>query len=223
MDVSDILEKFDIKPNNEELFKTAFIHSSYAVVNGLNHDYERLEFLGDSVLSMIVSDYLQQIHLDYGEGKLTKIRSNYVCQSALEVYSRELGLSDCIKVNLEDTNITDNEILSISADVFESFLGAIYIDQGIDKAREFLKNNIFPYIDSKVIFFYDYKSQIKEYGDAKDIDIHYELVSEYGAPHDKTFIMSIIIDGINYGTGVGKSKKDAEQIAARKAIEDLGL
>ena len=68
-----------------------------------------------------------------------------------------------------------------------------------------------------------YKYQIKEYGDAEDIDIHYEVVQEYGAPHDKTFIMSIIVDGINYGTGIGKSKKDAEQQAARKAIEYLGI
>lgn len=219
----EILEKFNIYPNNEELFKIAFIHSSYSSYANLDYNYERLEFLGDSVLSMLVSDYLQGKYPDYGEGKLTKLRSNYVCQAALEVYSQKLGLDKCIKINLEDNNITENEILSISADVFESFLGAIYLDQGINKALEFLEENIYPFIDEEVIFFYDYKSQIKEYGDAEDIDIHYELVEEYGAPHDKTFIMAIIIDGINYGQGIGKSKKDAEQEAAKKAIKKLNL
>ena len=219
----EILEKFNINPNNEELFKIAFIHSSYSSYANLDYNYERLEFLGDSVLSMLVSDYLQGLYPDYGEGKLTKLRSNYVCQAALEVYSQKLGLDKCIKINLEDNNITENEILSISADVFESFLGAIYLDQGIDKAREFLRENIYPFIDKNIIFFYDFKSQIKEYGDAEDIDIHYELVEEYGAPHDKTFIMAIIIDGINYDQGIGKSKKDAEQQAAEKAIKKLNI
>lgn len=218
-----VLDKFNIYPNNEDLFKVAFIHSSYSSYANLNYNYERLEFLGDSVLSMLVSDYLQGKYPDYGEGKLTKLRSNYVCQAALEVYSEKLGLDKYIKINLEDNNITKNEILSISADVFESFLGAIYLDQGIDKVREFLEENIYHFIDEEVIFFHDYKSQIKEYGDAEDIDIHYELIEEYGAPHDKTFIMAIIIDGINYGQGIGKSKKDAEQQAAEKAIKRLNI
>lgn len=218
-----ILEKFGIKPNNIKLFETAFIHSSYASKFDMEHNYERLEFLGDSVLSMIVSNYLFELFPDYGEGKLTKIRSNYVCQSALEVYSKDLGLDKYIKVNLEDSHISDHEILSISADIFESFLGAIYLDQGIEKAREFLRKNIFHYIDSKIIFFYDYKSQIKEYGDAESLDVHYELIDEYGAPHDKTFVMSIMVGGEDLGQGTGKSKKEAEQLAARKAIHRLGL
>lgn len=218
-----ILEKFGIKPNNIKLFETAFIHSSYASKFDMEYNYERLEFLGDSVLSMIVSNYLFELFPDYGEGKLTKIRSNYVCQSALEVYSKDLGLDKYIKVNLEDSHISDHEILSISADIFESFLGAIYLDQGIEKAREFLRKNIFHYIDSKIIFFYDYKSQIKEYGDAESLDVHYELIDEYGAPHDKTFVMSIMVGGEDLGQGTGKSKKEAEQLAARKAIHRLGL
>lgn len=218
-----ILKKFNIKPNDITLFQTAFVHSSFAVKFNLSHNYERLEFLGDSVLSMLVSDYLFEISPDYGEGKLTKVRSNYVCQAALEVYSKELGLDKCIQVNVDDSEINQNEILSISADVFESFLGAIYLDQGIEKAHEFLRENIFPFIDAKMIFFYDYKSQIKEYGDAEDIDVHYELKKEFGAPHDKTFIMDIFVDDKCLGTGVGKSKKEAEQGAARVAIETLGL
>ena len=218
-----LLEKFDIVPNNEDLFEVAFTHSSYSAKYELDYDYERLEFLGDSVLNMLTSEFLQNMHPTYSEGKLTKLRANYVCQNALIVYSHENNLDKYVRLNLEDNAISDNEVISITADVFESFLGAIYLDQGIEKAKEFLKLTVFPYIESKTIFFYDYKSTIKEYGDAEDIEVTYELLEEHGAPHDKTFVMRILIDGVDYGHGVGKSKKEAEQLAACKAIDRLKL
>ena len=218
-----LLEKFDIVPNNEELYKIAFTHSSYSAKHELYYDYERLEFLGDSVLNMLTSEFLQNMHPTFSEGKLTKLRANYVCQNALIVYSHENDLDKYIRLNLEDNAISDNEVNSITADVFESFLGAIYLDQGIEKAKEFLTKTVFPYIESKTVFFYDYKSTIKEYGDAEDVEVTYELLEEHGAPHDKTFVMRILIDGVDYGHGVGKSKKDAEQLAACKAIDRLKL
>lgn len=218
-----LLEKFDIVPNNEELYKIAFTHSSYSAKHELDYDYERLEFLGDSVLNMLTSEFLQNMHPTFSEGKLTKLRANYVCQNALIVYSHENDLDKYIRLNLEDNAISDNEVISITADVFESFLGAIYLDQGIEKAKEFLTKTVFPYIESKTVFFYDYKSTIKEYGDAEDVEVTYELLEEHGAPHDKTFVMRILIDGVDYGHGVGKSKKDAEQLAACKAIDRLKL
>lgn len=217
------LEKFDIVPNNEDLYTIAFTHSSYSAKHDLDYDYERLEFLGDSVLNMLTSEYLQNMHPKYSEGKLTKLRANYVCQNALIVYSHENDLDKHIRLNLEDNSISDNEVISITADIFESFLGAIYLDQGIDKARDFLAMTVFPYIESKTIFFHDYKSTIKEYGDANDIDVSYELLEEHGAPHEKTFIMRILVDGVDYGHGVGKSKKEAEQLAACKAIDRLNI
>ena len=219
----NLLDKFNIVPNNEELYEIAFTHSSYSAKYDLDYDYERLEFLGDSVLNMLTSEFLQNLHPTYSEGKLTKLRANYVCQSALIVYSHENNLDKHIRLNLEDNAISDNEVISITADIFESFLGAIYLDQGIEKAREFLTITVFPYIESKKIFFYDYKSTIKEYGDAEDVEVCYELLEEHGAPHDKTFVMRILIDGVDYGHGVGKSKKEAEQLAACKAIDRLKL
>ena len=218
-----LLEKFNIIPNNEELYVIAFTHSSYSAKYDLDYDYERLEFLGDSVLNMLTSEFLQNMHPTFSEGKLTKLRANYVCQNALIVYSHENDLDKYIRLNLEDNAISDNEVISITADVFESFLGAIYLDQGIEKAKEFLTKTVFPYIESKTVFFYDYKSTIKEYGDAEDVEVTYELLEEHGAPHDKTFVMRILIDGVDYGHGVGKSKKDAEQLAACKAIDRLKL
>lgn len=219
----ELLEKFNIVPNNEDLYEIAFTHSSYSAKHELDYDYERLEFLGDSVLNMLTSEYLQNMHPTLSEGKLTKLRANYVCQNALIVYSHENELDKYVRLNLEDNALTDNEVISITADIFESFLGAIYLDQGIEKAKEFLEKTVFPYIEAKTVFFYDYKSTIKEYGDAESVEVSYELLEEHGAPHDKTFVMRILIDGVDYGHGVGKSKKEAEQLAACEAIEKLKI
>lgn len=218
-----LLDKFNIIPINKKLYDIAFMHGSYGVKHGIDYNYERLEFLGDSVLSMIVSEYLFKKYPDYGEGNLTKIRANYVCGAALVFYSKELGLDKYLKISVEDNSLSKNEVLSINADIFESFLGAIFLDQGIDVAKDYISKVIFKYIDEKRIFFFDYKSTIKEYGDAQEISVDYRILAEYGVPHDKTFIIEILIDGENFGVGKGKNKKEAEQIAAKKAIEKLGL
>lgn len=219
----DLFEKFDIETDNEHLYEIAFTHGSYGTKHNLDYTYERLEFLGDSVLSLIVSEYLFKKYPQYEEGKLTKLRANYVCQNALIHYSHELGLPDYLKVSAEESNLTQNEVISITADIFESFLGAIFIDQGIDFARMFISKVIFKHIDDDKVFFADYKSAIKEYGDAEEIDISYKLLHEYGVPHDKTFIIAILVDGKEMGVGRGKNKKEAEQGAAKIAMEKLGV
>jgi len=218
-----ILDKFGIVPNNPELYEMAFIHKSYGAKHHVDCDYERLEFLGDTVLSMLVSEYLYKKYENKGEGSLTKLRSNYVCETALANYSHELGLTPMIKLELDESKVSINEMLSISADIFESLLGAIFLDQGFETARDFLSNIVFPAIDEKITFFTDFKSKIKEYGDANELLVEYTLIEEQGAPHDKTFIMGILIDGKEIGRGIGRSKKEAEQIAAQKAIEKLGI
>jgi len=218
------LAKYNIIPNNSKLYEMAFTHKSYGVINDLNYSYERLEFLGDSILSMLVSEYLYKRYSHKGEGELTKLRANYVCEAALIYYSKILNLDKNIHVySDEEMKISKNEVLSINADVFESVLGAIYLDQGIDKTRDFLENTIFPFIDRGIIFFNDYKSKIKEYGDANEVSVEYKLIEEFGYPHDKTFIMEIIVDGKEIGKGIGKSKKEAEQLAAQKAITKLNI
>lgn len=219
----NLFEKFNIKTENEHLYEIAFTHGSYSTHMGLDYNYERLEFLGDSVLSVIVSEYLYEKYPQYEEGKLTKLRANYVCQSALIYYSHELGLQDYLKVAVEESNLTKNEVLSITADIFESFLGAIFLDKGMEFAKDYISKIIFKYIDDNRIFFADYKSAMKEYGDAKELDISYEVLEEYGVPHDKTFIISILIDGVEMGVGKGKNKKEAEQAAAKIAIEKLNI
>ena len=219
----DLFEKFNINTNNKHLYDVAFTHASYATIHDLDYNYERLEFLGDSILSLIVSEYLYKKYPHYEEGELTKIRSNYVCQNALIYYSEVLGLSNYLHVSVEESNLTKNELVSISADLFESFLGAIFIDQGINFAKNFVSDFIFKYIDQEKIFFEDYKSAMKEYGDAEEVEISYEILDEHGVPHDKTFIMSCLIDGEEMGVGKGKNKKEAQQSAAKSAMHKLGI
>jgi len=203
----NLFEKFNIKTENEHLYEIAFTHASYSTLHGLDYNYERLEFLGDSVLSLIVSEYLYKKYPQYEEGELTKKRSNYVCQNALIYYSQKLKLKDYLHVAAEESNLTKNEVISITADIFESFLGAIFIDQGIEFAKQFISDWIFKYIDQERVFFEDYKSAVKE----------------YGVPHDKTFIMACLIDGKEMGVGRGKNKKEAEQSAAKGAMRKLRI
>ena len=221
--MNSLFEKFGIKTENKRIYEMAFTHGSYATKMGLDYTYERLEYLGDAVLSLIVSEYLYKMYPQYEEGKLTKLRANYVCQSALIYYSHELGLGEYLKISVDELPLTENEILSIKADIFESFLGAIFLDQGLEFANDFLSKVIFKYIDEEKVFFRDYKSSMKEYGDAEDIEITYKVLEEHGFPHNKTFIMAILIDGEMLGIGKGKNKKEAEQAAAKVAIEKLGV
>ena len=219
----DLFEKFGIETENKDLYKVAFTHASYSIHHDLDYNYERLEFLGDSVLSLIVSEYIYKKYPQYEEGDLTKLRSNFVCQNALIYYSHKLGLQEYLKVSEVESNLTKNEVLSITADLFESFLGAIFIDKGMEFAKEFVSNAIFKYIDQDRVFFEDYKSSMKEYGYANEIKITYEVLKEYGVPHDKTFIMACLVDGKQMGVGRGKNKKEAEQSAAKGAMHKLRI
>jgi len=219
----NLFEKFDIVTENEHLYKMAFTHASYSTIHNLDYNYERLEFLGDSVLSLIVSEYIYKKYPNYEEGKLTKIRSNYVCQNALIYYSKRLGLKEYLRVSAEESNLTKNEVISITADLFESFLGAIFLDQGMESAKKFVSDSIFKYIDQERVFFEDYKSAMKEYGDAEEKEITYKILKEYGVPHDKTFIMACLVDGKEMGVGRGKNKKEAEQSAAKGAMFKLRI
>ena len=217
-----LFEEFGIEPNNWDYYELAFTHSTYSVAHDLPSNYERLEFLGDAVLEMEVSRYLYDHYPNVEEGKLTKLRANYVCQQALIFYSHRYGLDEYIKISTENKGMTDNEILSVTADVFEAFLGALYLDQGIDVVNDFLKQTVFKHIHTKRVFFNDYKSPLKEWCDINEADIEYNILKEYGAPHDKTFIIEVLINGEKLGVGKGKNKKEAEQNASKLALESLG-
>lgn len=216
----DLLKEFSIKPVNMHLYKIAFIHQSYSFENNLNECYERLEFLGDAILDLVVSEFLYNSYPDLKEGELTRMRANYVCKKALYTYSMELGLDKYIKVGIGE-KLSQREIDSIVSDVFESFTGALYLDLGLDAVKKFLSKTVFPHIESEDIFFYDYKSQLKELCDQNALDVIYELINEKGSSHNKTFTIAVVINGKQYGTGIGGSKKEAEQQAAHEALNKL--
>jgi ribonuclease III len=217
-----ILNQFSIKPNNAHLYELAFLHESYSNENDLSECYERLEFLGDAVLDLVVSEFLYEMDSKLTEGQLTRIRSNYVCKKALYTYSMELGLDQYIKLG-GSLELSKREIDSIISDVFESFVGALYIDLGLEAVKEFLSQTVIPHIKDENVFFYDYKSELKELCDQDNLEITYEIIKEEGEPHNKTFTMVAIINGKNYGKGMGGSKKEAEQNAAKMSLTQYNV
>ena len=213
-----ILDKYSIKIKNKEFYFEALTHSSYANEHNVKH-YERMEFLGDSILGFLVAEYIYKAN-KISEGEMTKLRSVYVCTQANAEYSQELGLDACILLG-KGAKEQNEESTSVLADIFESFLGALYLDHGIEAVRNFLSIFLFPKIKTqKVNFFVDYKSKLQEYVQAESRQgVNYTLLKESGPPHNKTFEVAVFHDGVKLGTGVGKSKKEAEQNAAKEALE----
>ena len=212
-----ILEDYKIIPNDINLYETAFTHSSYANEHKLADDYERLEFLGDTVLDLVMSEYLYKDGKTE-EGVMTKQRANYVCEQALYQYALELNLQDYLKLGKGEDTSGGKYKKAILADVFEAFIGAIYLDQGLDKAKEFIFKTVIPFIKVNEGFFIDYKSLLQEAVQPTTKSMEYELIDETGPSHDKVFTVAIKINNIVYGTGRASTKKEAEQLAAYNAL-----
>lgn len=221
--MNELFEKLNIKPNDIKLYNTAFLHSSYANEHRAKADYERLEFLGDSVVDLVIADYLYSCKSE-SEGEMTKVRASYVCENALYEYATNLGLNKYIKVGHGEEKEGGKYKKAIVADIFEALMGAIYIDLGYATARRTVLNIMVPYIENPdITFFSDYKSALQEYVQTEQKSLVYELVEELGPAHDRTFKVDVKIDDIVYGTGIGSSKKEAEQDAAKKAINKLAI
>lgn len=215
-----LFNKLKIKPKDLKLYERAFSHSSYANEHKSKQDYERLEFLGDAVVDLVVADYLYE-NFRETEGEMTKVRASYVCENALYEYSTALGLPDYIKVGHGEKKANGHYKKAIVADIFEAMLGAIYIDLGYATARRVALNIIVPYINDNVTFFSDYKSALQEAAQTSKKSVEYLLIDENGPAHDKTFTFEVRIDNILYGVGTAKSKKEAEQVAAKDALDKL--
>ena len=216
-----LFNKLNIKPKNINLYNTAFSHSSYANEHKAKNDYERLEFLGDAVVDLVLADYLYNNKTDK-EGEMTKIRASYVCENALCEYSNSLGLNQYIRVGHGEEKEGGKYKKAIVADIFEAFIGAIYVDLGYATARKVALNIIVPYIeDPNITFFSDYKSSLQEYVQTYRKSLNYNLIKEEGPAHDKKFTVEVTIDQIVYGHGSGGSKKEAEQEAAKNALKKL--
>ena len=180
-----LFEELNISPKNKNLYITAFSHSSYANEHKAKNDYERLEFLGDAVLDLVMADYLYSNQKEKEGGKFKK---------------------------------------AIVADIFEALIGAIYLDLGYATARKIVLNIIVPYIENPdITFFSDYKSALQENVQTEQKSLTYRLVKEEGPAHERVFTVEVEVDGIIYGVGVGQSKKEAEQEAAKEALKKLAV
>lgn len=217
--MDELFELLKIKPKNLKLYKTAFSHSSYVNEHKIKNDYERLEFLGDAVLDLVVADYLFTNHKE-SEGEMTKVRASYVCENANYCYADSLHLQNYILVGNGEQK--EGMKKAIVADIFEALLGAIYVDLGYATARKVILGVIVPFIeDPNTTFFSDYKSTLQEYVQTEQKSLEYTLVKEEGPAHDKRFTIEVKVDGIVYGEGVGTSKKEAEQEAAKIALSKM--
>lgn len=220
----EVLKKFDITPNDVSLFEHAFSHSSFVNEKRGNYvDYERIEFIGDGVLDLIVADLVYKNHPKMDQGLMSKLRSALVRRESLANYARKFGFGEAILLGHGEKNNGGSNLDKILEDVFESFIGAIYLDQGFDKAYKIVKS-IFEYdvIHYSLEEVTDYKSRLQEYVQADTRDsVTYRVIKEEGSSQDKLFTVEVLWDGNVWGRGSGSSKKKAEQNAAKDALSKV--
>lgn len=220
--MNDFEEKIGYKFKNRKYLETALTHSSYANEHKIRNN-ERLEFLGDSVLSIIVSEYLFYFYSNKSEGKLSKVRASLVCENALFELSKKIDLANYIRLGKGEELTGGRNRPSIISDAFEALLAAIFIDSDFDTAKKWLLSIMEKELKSAgTKFFVDYKSRLQEYTQKGcQGKVTYKLLSESGPDHEKHFVCSVFIDDKERAKGSGPSKKEAEQDAARKALKTL--
>lgn len=218
--------KYEFK--NPFLLETAMTHSSYANEHRNEHAHhnERLEFLGDSVLGFITADYLFGHFPDLPEGELTKLRAAVVCEGALCEIAKELDIAHALRLGHGEELSGGRKRPSILADATEALLGAIYLDGGIDAARDFVLRFIPQKVDIAAAggAFKDYKTILQEIVQKnKQERLEYRLAGQSGPDHNKCFTMEVWLNANLFASGIGHSKKEAEQLAARQALELMGV
>ena len=211
--------------NDKELLIEALSHSSYANENrkGRNSN-ERLEFLGDSVLSIVVSQYLFEHFTHLPEGELTKIRASLVCEKSLYEFAKQIDLGEHILLGKGEENTGGRERVSILADAFEAVIAAVFLDGGLEAARRHILKFIPKDIeDRKPLTFSDHKTILQEIIQKNPEEkVEYKLVGQSGPDHNKAFKVQVRLNSNVIGTGIGRSKKEAEQMAAKEALELMG-
>ena len=219
--VSDLLKKLHITYKNLAIYEQALTHPSYnGDANTKHQDYEKLEFMGDSVLGYVTADLVYKNRPEMSEGDLTKLRSVLVSTKPLAAYARKISLDQYVRIGHSITANQVKESDKILENVFESLIGAIYLDAGLKAAYRFIK-----YILLKDIKSYDadnltdYKTKLQEEIQAEHRDaVQYATISQSGPAHDRTFTVQVKYNDIVLGTGTGKSKKKAEEMAAKDAL-----
>lgn len=222
---TSLQKKINVQFNNEELLKQAFTHSSYVNEHRKKsyEDNERLEFLGDAVLELTVSRFLYTKYATMSEGELTKLRAAIVCEPSLVEFANELEFGKVVLLGKGEELTGGRERPALLADVFEAFVGALYLDQGIDEVIKFLEKVVFPKINNGVFtHVMDYKSQLQEFIQKDGTgSVEYVIVKEIGPAHNREFVSKVYMNKKELGLGIGRSKKEAEQHAAQMALNYL--
>ncbi|MCZ2258817.1 ribonuclease III [Sporosarcina sp. G11-34] len=222
---SELQQKLQITFNDNSLLYNAFTHSSYVNEHRRKNftDNERLEFLGDAVLELGVSRFLYSTEPGMSEGELTKLRAAIVCEPALVKFADELDFGHYVLLGKGEEQTGGRMRPALLADVFEAFIGALYIDQGMEVVTKFLESVVFPKITSGAFsHVMDYKSRLQEIVQQTNSgQLQYEVIEEKGPAHAKVFVTVVQLSDEQLGKGSGKSKKEAEQEAARHAIGEL--
>jgi len=221
MDLKGLERKLKIIFKNKELLQQALTHKSYAYMYGIKEDNERLEFLGDSVLNLVISEYLYHRYSRYDEGKLTKLKSSLVNRKSLLLWAKKLSLGDYLLISEEEETAGGRQRASLLSNALEALIGAIYQDQGWDKVKEFILGQI---SHLKGIRKIDYKSRLQELVQKRyKILPEYRVKTESGPAHKKFFEIEVKVKSRISGYGTGWSKKAAEQEAAKDALRKIKI
>lgn len=217
-------EKIGYEFKDKTYIQTALTHSSFANEHKEFNYNERLEFLGDSILGLVVSDYLFRARNDLPEGKLTRLRANVVCEESLSAVARKINLGDHLFLGKGEKTSGGSDRDSILADATEAVIAAIYLDGGFDQAKDFILSNLRDTIAKNIDgnIFRDYKTILQEIIQGNNGKISYKLVGESGPDHNKEFEMQVKCGQDTIGIGKGKNKKEAEKEAARDALVKMG-
>lgn len=225
-EVRKFAEDNNIPVQNIQLLNTALTHTSYANEHKgeVIHDNERLEFLGDAVLDLVVGEYLFLRFPTWPEGNLTRAKASAVCKPACAECAAKFHIGDYMRLGRGEEMSGGRTRVSILGDAFEAVIGAIYLHNNYEVAARFILGHLKKYLDliDEGNYDHDYKTDLQELVQKhKEADIRYEVVRDEGPDHDKTIWMKITINGKDFGTGMGKNKKEAAQKAAREAISRL--
>lgn len=221
-DLDYFFKDFNLKPNNKAIYEIAFTHSSFNFDAKTSHkDYERLEFMGDSFINFVVADLAYNLRSDLDQGEMTKLRSTLVQQQGLTKLAKKYNLKDYIRVGKSLQNQDLEKMPHLLEDIFEAVIGAMYVDQGLNKTYDFVRNLFFDEVKNfSIEQLHDYKSTLQELlqGETRQT-VTYKVLDEIGPQHDKTFVVEACYGNIILGKGKGKSKKEAEQNAAKEALK----
>ncbi len=235
--IDELQKRLGYRFSNVSYLRQALTHSSYSNETGARNHHllcnERLEFLGDSVLSLITSEYLYARFSEYPEGVLTRVRAALVCEDALATYAEQIGLGEFLLLGKGESNSGGSKKPAVIADAFEAVLAAIYLDAGAEKPLETVRTVLLPFIEEAVKtrgdlggYHADSKSRLQEFiqqDKEQKGQIEYRLVDESGPDHNKTFVVELYLDSNRIGQGSGHSKKLAEQRAASAALSLFGI